>query len=132
MLLDDDGRLLCAKTRYRPGWGVPGGFCDPGEDPLESAARELVEETGLRLEHPLIYGGVVDGPMRFHRTHFAVGALPTTGPVLRPPRPLEISALAWHRPGDAVKWQMAMNLWFSQAEPILWSEGGRWQVRGLA
>ncbi|WP_089156999.1 NUDIX hydrolase [Micromonospora sp. NBS 11-29] len=36
----------------RPGhryWFTPGGGLDPGETPAEGAARELAEETGLRL-----------------------------------------------------------------------------------
>jgi len=29
---------------------LPGGMCDPGEEPVESAARELLEETGYACE----------------------------------------------------------------------------------
>lgn len=28
-------------------WGIPKGLVDPGEDPLDTARRELVEETGF-------------------------------------------------------------------------------------
>ena len=31
-------------------WGPPGGHLEPGEDPASGAARELLEETGVRLE----------------------------------------------------------------------------------
>ena len=31
-------------------WGFPKGKANPGEDPMGSAARELLEETGLEVE----------------------------------------------------------------------------------
>lgn len=43
-----EGRLLVVETSYRPGLlDLPGGGAAPGEDPVEAARRELIEETGL-------------------------------------------------------------------------------------
>ncbi|NKZ08115.1 NUDIX hydrolase [Actinomadura latina] len=50
--VDGDGRvLLIWRHRFitdQWGWEIPGGRVEPGEDPAEAAARELVEETGYR------------------------------------------------------------------------------------
>jgi 8-oxo-dGTP pyrophosphatase MutT (NUDIX family) len=57
--LTPDGRLPIVR-QYRPAleaftWELPAGLVDPGEDPAQGCARELLEETGYpaRAVHPL-------------------------------------------------------------------------------
>jgi ADP-ribose pyrophosphatase YjhB (NUDIX family) len=53
IVVDDAGRVLLLKHVFRTGsgWGIPGGFIGAGEQPEVAIKRELMEETGLELEH---------------------------------------------------------------------------------
>jgi 8-oxo-dGTP pyrophosphatase MutT (NUDIX family) len=84
--VDGEGRvLLIWRHRFitdQWGWEIPGGRVEPGEDPGEAAARELVEETGYRagtVRHLLDVRpspGVHDGVYHIYRADGAerVGA----------------------------------------------------------
>ncbi|WP_218041223.1 NUDIX domain-containing protein [Acrocarpospora macrocephala] len=50
LLTDERDRVLLVKPNYRDYWALPGGILDPGELPHECAEREVVEETGLKIE----------------------------------------------------------------------------------
>ena len=41
--------FLLLRSASHGGWGAPKGHAEPGETELETAARELFEEAGLRL-----------------------------------------------------------------------------------
>jgi ADP-ribose pyrophosphatase YjhB (NUDIX family) len=48
-----DGRVLLTRRAHGPwqdAWCAPGGFCEHGEHPIATAEREVLEETGLRVE----------------------------------------------------------------------------------
>lgn len=54
MPVDEKGRILLVR-QYRLSarqylWELPAGTVDPGEKPLQTAKRELVEETGYRAK----------------------------------------------------------------------------------
>ncbi|MBP6820267.1 MAG: NUDIX domain-containing protein [Acidobacteria bacterium] len=56
VVTDETGQVLLLQHRYRPGfqqgggWGIPGGFIKPGEQPEAALRRELREEIGLEIE----------------------------------------------------------------------------------
>jgi 8-oxo-dGTP diphosphatase len=52
IITNEEGRVLLLKHTFRmgSGWGVPGGFIEKGEQPMDAIRRELREEVGLELE----------------------------------------------------------------------------------
>jgi 8-oxo-dGTP pyrophosphatase MutT (NUDIX family) len=81
-ILDEDARHLLMLRRHRFiddswGWEVPVGIVEPDESPLQTAAREVEEETGWRpseLRRVLEFQpalGIADTP---HELFTAVGA----------------------------------------------------------
>jgi 8-oxo-dGTP pyrophosphatase MutT (NUDIX family) len=55
VLIRHMGRVLAVSRKHDPrAMGLPGGKVDPGEDERTAAARELFEETGLRVDPVLL------------------------------------------------------------------------------
>ena len=71
-LADRPGRpIVLIERRYPPpGWAIAGGFVDVGETVEAAAAREALEETGLRVG-PLTLLGIYSDPARDPRGHTA-------------------------------------------------------------
>lgn len=70
--LDTKGRV-CLLRQYRPVfrdwiWELPAGKLDPGEGPLATAQRELIEEAGVRAERWTPLGHVLSSPGVFSET----------------------------------------------------------------
>jgi 8-oxo-dGTP pyrophosphatase MutT (NUDIX family) len=82
LLSDRDGRVLMLRRApdddILPGsWELPGGGIDPGETPLQAAARELREEVGVALaEEALADWGTFERPGGRHTAFFATGCEP--------------------------------------------------------
>lgn len=72
LVVRQESRVLLLKRReddYLPNmWEIPGGHVDPGETLARALARELYEETGLRLKEVLRYLGHFDYLGEFGRT----------------------------------------------------------------
>jgi 8-oxo-dGTP diphosphatase len=52
VIFNDQGQVLLLKHRFRPGsgWGLPGGFLNADEQPLDALQRELREEIALEID----------------------------------------------------------------------------------
>ena len=64
-----DGRIVLVQRRDTSEWALPGGLVDWGETVQEAAAREMLEETGRKLERVRRLVGVYSTLERDPRMH---------------------------------------------------------------
>ncbi len=55
LIFNDDGQILIIQRAKNNDvlplvWDIPGGSCEPGEDPLKAAIRETMEEAGIVVD----------------------------------------------------------------------------------
>lgn len=110
LVTDGDGRCLLvrrARDPYAGAWDIPGGFCDDGESPVETAEREVLEETGLgcRVTHLLglwvdVYGEQTDRSDRDSTLNIVFAAVRTGTAPATPADPAEVTETAWFGPGE--------------------------------
>ncbi|MDQ5872700.1 MAG: NUDIX hydrolase [Acidobacteriota bacterium] len=68
---DRRGRLLLVRRGgppFKGSWALPGGFCEVGETTEECGVREVLEETGVKVEIGRLLG-VYSDPKRDPRGH---------------------------------------------------------------
>jgi ADP-ribose pyrophosphatase YjhB (NUDIX family) len=112
----EPGRLLLLRQPPGIGWTLPGGLLGRREEPVAGAARELFEETGLRLPREALQPAVPNAIVH-HRGRWVdmvfTAAVPAEEVQLDPDG-AEVYEAAWHRL-DALPrltWQTARLLGF--------------------
>lgn len=102
-------RLLLVRRAHAPwlgSWCAPGGFCGPNEHPIDTAEREVFEETGVRARVTRFMGIWLDeyrDPWDAGESDVISVAYYEAEPVgvpERPPDAAEVSELRWCAPDD--------------------------------
>lgn len=75
----EDGKFLLVRHTYTPGWHFPGGGVEKGETTLRAVAKELRQETRLKLTGTPILHGVFHNNTVNQRDHVLVYLCNTTG-----------------------------------------------------
>jgi len=102
----DDRRRVCLLRQFRHAaggwlWELPAGKLEPGEAPLATAQRELVEEAGMRAASWQPLGRVVSSPGVFTEVIHLFVAHDLT-PVPAAPEAHEVFEVHW------IDWQEAL------------------------
>lgn len=102
VLVVDEGKVMLTKRAvdpYKDWWDLPGGFMENGEDPIEGAKRELLEETGLHIEVTGLLGVEVDkyGDDGVYTLNFQYVAKPIGG---KPEPHSDVSEIRWFAPAE--------------------------------
>lgn len=97
LVFDEGQRVLLLRHTYIPGWYFPGGGIEANESAAEAAAREILEETAVRLAGPPRLVSVHANPRvsgRDHVAFFRAEAIAAAVPVARPGEIAEVGFFA--------------------------------------
>ncbi len=95
VVIDSRNRILLLQHRFRPGsgWGIPGGFIHPREQPEEAVRRELREEIGLEIDDTSI--AFVRTLQKYRQVEIIFRCAPKGTPL---PQGSEVNRAEWFAP----------------------------------
>lgn len=82
-IFDAEGRVCLVRHGYMPGWYMPGGGVEPGEDVLTAMIREVREEVALAVRGRPVLHGIFRATRRDHVLIYVVREFERLGQ--RPP-----------------------------------------------
>jgi 8-oxo-dGTP pyrophosphatase MutT (NUDIX family) len=65
VIMDESDRVVLMQSKDDGKWYLPGGATDPGEQPADAIVREVLEETGLKVEPTRLVGVYAEGQTRY-------------------------------------------------------------------
>ncbi len=89
-IFDAGGQVFLVRHSYVPGWYLPGGGVEAGETVGWAIEREVMEESGIRLEAPPELFGIYLNRIMSPRDHVALFVCRSWSQAEPPPRNLEI------------------------------------------
>ena len=94
VVLDERRRVMLLNHEFRTGsgWGIPGGFLERGEQPLEALRRELREEVGVEVDAAEIINVRTLRKPQQVEIHFRCRA---RGGERATPQSMEINSVGW-------------------------------------
>ena len=97
VVCNDEGRVMLLQHEFRTGngWGIPGGFMEAGEQPLEALRRELREEVGVELEAAELVGVRTLSRPQQVEIHFRCRLRASD---MAAPQSMEINSVGWFDP----------------------------------
>jgi 8-oxo-dGTP diphosphatase len=104
VLIRDGEVLLTHQDGIEPEFQLPGGGIDPGESPLQALHREVYEETGWAIAHPIRIGAYrrFTYMPEYDRWAEKICTIYMARPVLRRGDPVEVDHRAiWSAPEQA-------------------------------
>jgi 8-oxo-dGTP pyrophosphatase MutT (NUDIX family) len=104
VVVEDDKVLLLWRHRFATdmwGWEIPAGWSDDEEDPVETARREVLEETGYQVSTVDLlttYAPLSGISSQIYRVYFATGVK-----LVGEPEPAEVERVEWIPLSDVPK-----------------------------
>lgn len=105
-----DGRVLTVRKRGTQRWMLPGGKPEAGEEPIDTAVREVREELGIEIDRDdLTLLGVFDSHAANEVGHALRATVYTTAAEVSPQPQAEIEDLRWVDPGAPDEAEAPLN-----------------------